>query len=182
MMRDHLFEAKEMNLRNINRSDRGVATIEFALTAGFFLMMVVAVVAGGHLFWTHNALVEATRRGARYAANQCNPADTNCAGYDTAITSIKNMVVYNSPTAGTTPFVPNLQPSNVTVTYTLVGCTVATCKPGDTFGVASGAVSVKIQGYSYNFILSPAALPMPPYETTVAGESAGYNAGQNVCN
>ena len=170
-----------MKRRNY-RSDEGVATIEFAVTAGFFLMMIVAVVAGGHFFWTHNALVEATRRGARYAANQCNPADTNCTNYDTAIARIKNMVLYNSPTAGSEPFIPNLQASNVIVTYSKVGCSASTCKPAaETFGVAAGSVTVKIQGYSYNFILSPTAFPMPPYETTVAGESAGYEAGQNVC-
>jgi hypothetical protein len=164
------------------KSDRGVATIEFAMTAGFFLMMIAAVVAGGHFFFTHNALVEATRRGARYAANQCNPADNACTNYDTAVARIKNMVLYNSPTTGTEPIVPNLLDTNVTVLYSKVDCTVTTCKPGsEDFGVAAGSVSVKIQGYDYNFILSPTALHMPPYETTVQGESAGYAAGTNVC-
>jgi hypothetical protein len=172
-----------MDKSNANNSERGIATIEFAVASGFFLMMIVAVVAGGHFFWTHNALVEATRRGARYAASQCNPADTACTNYDTAIDRIKNMVLYNSPTAGTEPFVPNLKVSNVTVLYSLVGCTDATlCKPdSQSFGVGSGTVSVKIQGYDYNFILSPVPLHMPPYETTVRGESAGWTAGQNLC-
>jgi len=166
-----------MDRRNPNNSERGIATIEFAVTAPFFLMMIVVVVAGGHFFWTHNALVEATRRGARYAASQCNPTDTACTNYDTALVRIKNMVIYNSPTAGTEPFVPNLQASNILVTYSK--------RPGSTdsenFGVASGTVSVKIQGYDYNFVLSPVALHMPPYETTVRGESAGWTAGQNLC-
>jgi len=87
------------------------------------------------------------------------------------------MVLYNSPTAGTEPFVPNLQASNIVVTYSK--------RPGsadsENFGVASGTVSVKIQGYDYNFILSPVPLHMPPYETTVRGESAGWRAGQNLC-
>lgn len=165
-----------------NNSERGIATIEFAVASGFFLMMIVAVVAGGHFFWTHNALVEATRRGARYAASQCDPADTACTNYDTAIARIKNMVLYNSPTAGTEPFVPNLQASNVTIIYSRVGCPDASCKPGpEDFGVASGTVSVKIEGYDYDFILSPVTLHMPPYETTVRGESAGWRAGQNLC-
>jgi Flp pilus assembly protein TadG len=173
---------KEMYRSNINNSEKGIATIEFAVTSGFFLMMIVAVVAGGHFFWTHNALVEATRRGARYAANQCNPADTACTNYDTAMARIKNMVIYNSPTAGSEPFVPNLTTSNVTVTYSKIGCADATCKLGpENFGVSSGTVTVRIQGYDYNFILSPVALHMPPYETTVRGESAGWRSGQNLC-
>jgi Flp pilus assembly protein TadG len=163
--------------KQLNKNpENGIATIEFAVTAGFFLMMIVAVVAGGHFFWTHNAIVESTRRGARYAANQCNPSDTTCTGYDTAIDRIKNMVLYNTPTAGTEPLVSNLQASQIVVTYSK--------RPGmndsEDFGVAAGTVSVKIQGYNYNF-LSAVTLPMPPYETTVRGESAGRLAGQNLC-
>src|SRR5215210_2195827 len=170
---------REMNKCNAQNSERGIATIEFAVCSAFFLMMIVVVVAGGHFFWTHNALVEATRRGAHYAASQCNPADTRCSNYDTAVARIKNMVIYNSPTAGTEPFVPNLTASNVTVLYSKVGCADPSCKLGpENFNVAAGTVSVRIEGYDYNFILSPVALRMPPYETTVRGESAGWSAGQ----
>jgi Flp pilus assembly protein TadG len=171
-----------MTRTNLNNSERGIATIEFAVTSGFFLMMIVVVVAGGHFFWTHNALVEATRRGARYAASQCNPSDSGCANHDTAVARIKNMVLYNSPSTTTEPFIPNLTTSNVIITYSQVGCGNATCKPGpETFGVAAGTVTVKIESYDYNFILSPITLHMPPYETTVRGESAGWAAGDNLC-
>jgi len=172
-----MMSEKDMFNRRTKKSEDGIATIEFAVVSGFFLMMIVAVVAGGHFFWTHNALVEATRRGARFAANQCNPADTTCTNYDTAIDRIKNMVIYNSPTAGTETFVPNLQPSQVIVTYS----PRAGMGDSETFGVGVGTVSVKIQGYTYDFILSPVTLTMPPYETTVRGESAGRQAGQNQC-
>jgi Flp pilus assembly protein TadG len=160
-----------------SNSESGIATIEFAVTASFFLLMIVAVVAGGHFFWTHNAIVEATRRGARYAANQCRPTDTFCTGYDTALDRIKNVVIYNSPIAGTDRLVPDLQSSQITVTYSKR----AGMNDSENFGIAQGTVSVKIEGYDYNFILSPVALHMPPYETTVRGESAGYTAGQNIC-
>jgi Flp pilus assembly protein TadG len=158
-------------------SESGIATIEFAVTSGFFLMMIVAVVAGGHFFWTHNAIVESTRRGARYAASECNPSDTNCPGRADVLDRIKNVVLYNSTTAGTEPLVANLQASQIVVTYS------PRTGMGDsqTFGVGTGTVSVKIQNYGYNFILSPTVLRMPPYETTVRGESAGYQANQNVC-
>src|ERR1044071_929795 len=105
-------------LKQTNKnSEKGIATIEFAVTAGFFLLMIVSVVAGGHFFWTHNAIVESTRRGARYAANQCNPSDTNCPGRDTALERIQNVVLYGSPTAGTEPLVANLQRSQIAVNY-----------------------------------------------------------------
>lgn len=165
--------------RRTKNSEDGIATIEFAVVAAFFLMMIVAVVAGGHFFWTHNAIVEATRRGARYAAMQCNPNDTTCPDRATAVTRIKNVVIYNTPTPTQTTarFVPDLQPSQVIVTYSKRPL----MNDSEFFGIAQGTVSVKIQGYNYNFILSPVTLTMPAYETTVRGESAGHLAGTNTC-
>ena len=151
-----------MNQRTINRCERGVSTVEFAITAAFFFMMLVVIVAAGHLFWTHNALVEATRRGARYAANQCHPGSETCPDADTAVERIKNVILYNSPTAGTTSFVPNLTESNISVEHT------------NNFGFAAGTVSIKIENYNYNFMFSPVAITMPPYQTSVAGENVGF--------
>jgi len=142
------------------KTERGIATLEFAVTAAFFFMMLLAVVAGGNVFWQHNALVEATRRGARYAANQCKPNLVGCTNSDTTVTRVRNVVLYNSSTTGTTPFVPNLQTSNVTVTYST------------DFGVGAGSVSVKIENYQIQFF--GFSRVMPPYETTVEGENAGY--------
>ena len=153
-----------MDRRTTNNSQLGVATIEFALTASFFFLMIIGVVAGGHLFWTHNALVEATRRGARYAANQCKQDLAGCPNSATTVARVKNVVLYDSSNAGTRPFVPNLLASNVTVTYRTVGTS--------NFGVAAGSVSVKIENYQYNFL--GVKRVMPPYETTVAGENAGF--------
>ena len=62
--------------------------------------------------------------------------------------------------AGTTPFVPNLQATNVTVTYST------------DYGVAIGTISVKIENYQYTFM--GLNLTMPPYTTTMPGESAGF--------
>lgn len=151
-----------MKRRSISkRSESGISTIEFAITASFFLMMIVAVVSGGHLFFTHNALVESTRRGARYAALLAKPGTGACASSSTTVDPVKNMVLYGTPTAGTTKLVTNLQPSNVTVCYS-----------GD-YGVGQGTVSVKIEGYSYTFAVGNVGLTMPSYQTTVVGESAG---------
>lgn len=165
--------------RRTKNSESGIATIEFAVVSGFFLMMIVAVVAGGHFFWTHNALVEATRRGARYAASNCSPTDTLCPNYDTVVTRIQNVVIYGTPTPAdnTARFVPDLQPAQVAISYS----PRAGMGDSESFGIAQGSVSVKIQSYNYNFVLSPVTLTMPAYETTVRGESAGYQASQNLC-
>src|SRR5215813_7920476 len=145
-----------------NKSERGAAMVEFTLTASFFLMMVMALVSGGHLFFTHNAMVEATRRGARYAAMQCKPNLSGCANSDTTVDRVKNMVLYGTPTAGTTTLVHNLQASNITVTFS------------NNFNVATGTVSVQIDSYQYVFAVGGFTVSMPSYHTTVAAESAGF--------
>ena len=155
-----------MRRRRISKQfESGVATIEFAMTASFFLMMIVAIVAGSHFFFTHNALVESTRRGARYAALQAKPSTGACANNSTTVDPVKNMVLYGTPTAGTTTLVAGLQASNVTVCYS------------SDYGVGQGTVSVKIENYSYNFAIGNVTLTMPPYQTTVVGESAGTIPG-----
>jgi Flp pilus assembly protein TadG len=155
-----------MRSHNGKKSQSGVAVVEFAMTASFFFLMLVAVVAGGHFFFTHNALVEATRRAARYAANQCpdRAEFTACPNRSTTLDRVKKVAVYDDPNANVstaTPFLPNLQTSNVTVTYST----------DPAFGVATGTVSVKIENYQYNFM--GFSMTMPTYQTTLQGESAG---------
>jgi len=145
-----------------NHSERGTAIVEFAITASFFLMMIVAIISGGHLFFTHNALVESTRRGARYAATLAKPTTEACQNDSTTVDGVKNMVLYGTTTVGTTTLVNNLQASNVTVCYS------------DDYGVAQGTVSVKIEGYQYTFAVGARLINMPAYQTTVMGESAGW--------
>jgi hypothetical protein len=75
------------------------------------------------------------------------------------------MVLYGTPTAGTTTLVNNLQPSNITVCYS------------SDYGVGQGTVSVKIESYSYTFAVGAFNISMPAYQTTVVGESAGTVPG-----
>lgn len=142
--------------RNIRRSgEHGSTLIEFTVVAAVFFMMLVAIVAAGNLYYTHNALVEATRRGARYAV--LNPTGST--------TAVRNVVVYgtDTPAQGATSLIYNLTPGNVTVTYSGLN-------------VASGTVTVTISGYSYPFVAPTltTSITMPPYRTTLSGESAGF--------
>ena len=142
------------------KGERGSTIIEFTVVAVAFFMMLVGIVSAGNLFYTHNALVEATRRGARYAVVHSSPT------YDsTAVSKVQNVVVYgtDTPAAGATSLIYNLQPSNVTVTYS-------------SLNVASGTVSVSIVNYSFPFVLPTrtTSITMPPYRTTLSGECAGF--------
>ena len=156
-----------MRSHNSKKSQSGIAVVEFAITAAAFFLLIVAVVAGGHFFFTHSGIVEATRRAARYAANQCpdQAAFSSCPDRTTTLNRVKKVAVYDDPNANvstTKPFLPNLQTSNVTVTYST----------DPAFGVATGTVSVKIEGYVYSFM--GFSITMPTYQTTVQGESAGF--------
>lgn len=151
--------------KHSRRGERGATLMEFVVTAALFFMMLVAIVAGGVLFYTHNALVEATRRGARYAVLQCNPSDTSCPNYAASLAATKNVVVYGTPTPadGQTTLIPNLTTDNVSVTT-----------PG--LGVREGSVTVSITSYQYPLVIPFISMNinMPPYSTMLTGESAGY--------
>lgn len=140
---------------NTRDNERGGSLIEFTVVATVFFLMLVGIVAAGNLYYTHNALVEATRRGARYAVLNPNGSTT----------AVQNVVIYGTPTpaAGATPLVYNLQPGNVTVTYTGLG-------------VAAGTATVTITGYTFPFVIpaSRTSVTIPPYRTTLTGESAGF--------
>ena len=142
--------------RNTKREgERGSTLIEFTVVASVFFLMLVGIVAAGNLYYTHNALVEATRRGARYAVLHASGGTT----------AVQNVVVYgtDTPAQGATSLIYNLQPNNVTVTYSGLN-------------VGSGTVTVTIINYSYPFVVPTltTSVPMPPYRTTLSGESAGW--------
>lgn len=135
-------------------NERGGSLIEFTVVALSFFLMLVGIVAAGNLYYTHNALVEATRRGARYAV--LHPTGST--------TAVQNVVIYgtDTPAAGARPLVYNLQTANVIVTYTGLN-------------VAQGSVTVTINSYTFPFVLPTrtTSITMPPYRTTITGESAG---------
>jgi Flp pilus assembly protein TadG len=134
------------------RGERGAALVEFAIGATVFLTVMFAVIEFGRALWTHNALSDAARRGARYAVN--HPA--------TDAAAVKNVVVYGDPAGGTKPLVDNLTTGNVQVQYT-------------NFGLAQGTVSVQIVNYQFQFVLPivSTTINMPDYKTTLTGENAG---------
>ena len=141
--------------RNKRVTERGGSLIEFTVVAAVFFLMLVGIVAAGNLYYTHNALVEATRRGARYAV--MNPTGS--------VTAVQNVVVYgtDAPAQGATSLIYNLQTTNVTVNYTGLN-------------VAQGTVTVSITNYTFPFVLptTTTSITMPPYRTTLTGESAGF--------
>jgi len=152
--------------QNKNRAERGSTLIEFTVVSGVFFMMLIGIVAGSNLYFAHNALVEATRRAARFAATQSANATpgtvTSGTNVGPSVTAIRNYAIYGN-SAGTGPkIVSNLQPANISVEYS-------------SFGVGAGTVSVSITGYNYNFVIPGInrQIAMPACRSTATGESAG---------
>jgi Flp pilus assembly protein TadG len=145
---------------------RGAALVEFAIGAAVFLTAMFGVLECGRALWTHNALADAARRGARYAANQAasTPPGVVTSGKNVgpSITAIRNVAVYGNPAGGTTPLVTNLAPNNIDVQYT-------------GFGLGEGTVTVTITNYNFQFAVPivGTTIEMPHYETTLTAESAG---------
>jgi Flp pilus assembly pilin Flp len=154
-----------VRVARFNRDERGAALVEFALGAAIFMTVTFAVLEFGVLLWTHNALTDAARRGARYAINQCNPTDGACANSSTSIERTKNVVVFGSPSPGTgaQPLVRGLTVEKVKVNYS-------------SFGVSAGKVTVSVDSFDYGFVLPllGSVITMPAYRTTLTGENAGY--------
>jgi hypothetical protein len=117
------------------------------------LTSMFAVVEFGRALWTHNALADAARRGARYATLHSSGD----------IDQVKNVVVYGDPAGGSQPVVPNLSTSNVAVNYS-------------NFALNKGTVTVSITSYQFQFVLPlvSSGITMPSYTTTLTGESVGW--------
>jgi len=133
-------------------NERGATLLEFAIGASVFCVALFAVIEYGRVMWTHNALSDAARRGARYAVNHA-PGDA---------AAVKNVVVYGAPEGGGQPVVANLTTANVQVQYS-------------NFGLNAGTVSVSITGYQFQFVIPiiGTTINMPNYNTTLTGENAG---------
>jgi Flp pilus assembly protein TadG len=146
-----------MQVRN-RKNERGATLVEFAIVSTMFLSVLFGVIEFGRLFWTHNALRDAARRGVRYATIRKNDA--------AGVQAVKNMVVYGDPNINSgTPVVSGLSAGNVVVAY----------QNYDGLELSSRA-TVTITNYQFQFSvpLIGGTLAMPAYSTSLPGESAGY--------
>ncbi|HYO63035.1 MAG TPA: TadE family protein [Pyrinomonadaceae bacterium] len=139
------------------RRERGAALLEFTIGAVVFMTAVFAVLEFGRLLWTHNALTDAARRGARYAVNH---------GKSSAeIANAQKVAVYGTatPAGDDRPLVNGLNPSHIKVTHS------------GSYNVGEGTVTVVVENYQFNFVVPIVGrnITMPSYRTTLTGENAG---------
>jgi|SRR5215204_1002126 len=147
-------------MRKNRTGERGATMAEFAIISVVFFMIIFGIIEFGRLFYIHNALTDAARRGARYAVLH-EKIDIAC---------VKQIVVFGethvnpSTCVETGPALINgLTTTNVNVTY------------ATDYGTNLGIATVEITNYTFNLSIPFArrTLTMPHYVTTLTAESAG---------
>src|SRR5579872_4314437 len=90
------------NAWGLARNRDGNVMLEFAIGSGMLVAAFTGTFQFGYTFLQYNNLENAVARGARYAS--LYPYDsTTTTPSALFIGNVKNMVVYGSPTAGTSP-------------------------------------------------------------------------------
>jgi len=133
-----------------NKSERGNALLEFALGWSILWALFAGIYQFGYTFYVYNTVLTSVANAAEMGSKMT---------YDTASPTtysdaLKNMVVYGSTTAGTTPIVRGLATSNVTVTVNLAGTI-----PSD--------VTITINNYSIDAVFTTFTFNGKPRATTV---------------
>src|SRR5215203_1438336 len=144
---------------SMSKGQRGATLVEFAIGALVFFTATFGVLEFSRLLWTHNALADAARRGARYAVTH----------FETDADGVKNVAVYGNKDATGQPLVAGLEPWMVDVDYKESSIT------GVGFGYPDGAVTVSVTDFEFKFVLPflGTSVTMPDYRTTLTAESAG---------
>jgi len=165
--------------RVARKSEQGTSMAEFAVIATFFLMLIFAIIEFGRLIYTHNALTDAARRGARYAVLHHQVAKV---GEPDPVTCTKNVVVYGEThldpvtcAPSGSPLINGLTTSNISVAYEGADADNDPSTPPTPYGMNLGTVTVTITNYNFNLSIPVVSrtVTMPPYRTTLTAESAG---------
>jgi hypothetical protein len=115
--------------------------------------MFTAIYQYGYTFVQYDNLENAVARGARYGSLVPYDSSTSTLS-DAYATAVKNMVVYGSPTGGTSPVLIGLDTSNVTATVAF-----------DSVLKVPSTVTVSITGFTINGIFGTTTLTNKPSVT-----------------
>lgn len=152
-----------MRKGSMSKGQRGATLVEFAIGALVFFTATFGVLEFSRLLWTHNALADSARRGARYAVTH----------FETDADAVKNVAVYGNKEGTGQALVAGLEPWMVDVNYK--DSTI----PGVGFGYPDGAVTVLVTDFEFKFVLPflGSSVTLPDYRTTLTAESAGVVPG-----
>ena len=147
---------------------KGTTTVEFAIIAASFFIVLFGVIGIGRALFVWNTLTEATRRGARVAV-VC-PVNSP---------AIARVTIFGDPASATaSPVLGGLTTSNVQVAY-LDQSGGAVTNPGGTGFINIRYVRVGMTDYQITLLIPfiSAVLTALPFETTLPRESLGVTPG-----
>ena len=152
-----------MGARMIYKNKKGVYSVEFAIAAAVFFILLFAVIEGARLMYTWNVLTEVSRRGARLAT-VCNLlSDTS---NPQSIT--QPVGVLNAATFADAPLIP-ISTANINISYLdLNGATATTFSDIE-------LVRAEIVNYQHQLLIPffSITLNSPSFSTTLPVESLG---------
>lgn len=172
-----------MREKDFRKNERGASLAEFAVVATFFFMLIFGVIEFGRLLYTHNALTDAARRGARYAV--LHEAEINPDGGFGDAKCVRNVVIYGEthisaypacdPPAGQPALISGLDTATIEVDFNgadLDGNPAS----NNPYGANLGTATVRITNYNFNLSipLLHRAITLSAYTTTLPAESAGF--------
>jgi Flp pilus assembly protein TadG len=161
-------------MKRFSKAESGTSMAEFAIVAGVFMMIIFGIIEFGRLMYTHNALTDAARRGARYAV--LHPENSN--------TCVQRVMIYGEWNVGPTPtctltgtppqMINNLASATITVVYEGEDLDGDPDSPNP-YGMNLGTATVTITNYQFNLSIPffRQTLTMPSYTTTLTAESSG---------
>ena len=101
---------------------KGLAIIEMAIILPILILLTLAAGEFGRAFIQYSRLSHRVQSAARFVAENALQGTTGVALLTATVhTQARNLVVYGTPSVGTTPAVPGLSPNDVVVTVTPEG-------------------------------------------------------------
>ena len=160
--------------KGFNKGERGSSVVEMAMAAGVFFVMIFGIIEFGRLLYTHNALTDAARRGARYAVLHEEVAGNHPA-YENVDRLWREPYGSGHLRALGTPLINGLTDANITVQYEGADLDDDPDSPQTSYGMNLGTATVSIQNYQFDLSIPfvTRTLNMPAYTTTLTAESAG---------
>ena len=169
--------------KGFRQDERGTSIAEFAIVAGVFFMIIFGIIEFGRLLYTHNALTDAARRGARYAVIHETEVGVATDGSPQIAKCVKNVVIYGEthitaypgcdPTGP--PLINGIQTATIETEYNGVDLDGDPDSPNP-YGMNLGTATVTIKNFTFNLSIPFLGRPltMPAYTTTLTAESAGF--------
>lgn len=98
---------RRVGIARMARNERGVQLAELAIVLPLLMIMFAATAEFGRYFYAYTTLAKGARVGSRYLVTACNKSyeDTNA----------KNLVVYGNVAGTSSPILPGLDPTQISI-------------------------------------------------------------------